>query len=787
MTALNRKLLRDLRRLWTQALAVALVMAAGVATLLIGVGAYTSLSETRAAYYDRTQFADLFTSAVRAPRALVHEISRLDGVAQAEARIVKLALIERQGFPLPITGQFISLPRNGNSILNQLHLRTGRLPDPARPDEAVVNESFARAHDLVVGSTISAILNGTRRELKVTGIGLSAEFIYALGPGDLMPDDSRFAIVWMGEPALEAAFNLKGAFNSLSLRLLRGANAQKIMDEMDDRLARYGGEGSYTREDQLSHAFLDAELKQLSTISRILPPAFLIVTAVLINMVLSRLVSLEREQIGLLRALGYSSFEISTHYARLVTLIALGGIAIGFAGGTWLSRGLTTLYAEFFHFPFQLYMIPAGLYAIAAIVALTAALLGGARAIFSAAALSPAVAMQPPSPPSYGKLGGGDVILSRYVSQLTVMVVRHMLRWPLRTAFTSLGIAFSIALLVSSLFSTGAINFMTDITFDKIDRQDASIAFGDVKTEEALRNAKRLPGVLAAEPYRAATANLANGHYTKRVSIIGKPPHMDISRVLDINLNQVELPPFGLVLSETLAKRLHVNRGETVHAEFLGDYRTKVDIPVVAIVQSYIGLMAFMDIDSLNGILGEGPRVNGVHVLLDSNYRDAFFVKAKEQPTLSAMALQRISLQKFRETIARNINIQIFVYASLASIIAFGVAYNSARIQFAERARELACLRVLGFTQYEVSLVLLLEFAFMTALAVPLGWLAGYGLAFLMTKSFESDLYRLPLIVPKSVYAESAMIVMLAVAVSALIVRHRVNRLDLIRVLKSRD
>ena len=573
MRVLDRKLFRDMKRLWAQSLAVALVMAAGVATMLIGLGTYHSLSETRSAYYDRAQFADVFASAVRAPKSLSAQIRRINGVAQIETRIVKPALLDIEGFELPATGYFISLPASGENTLNKLHLRSGRLPSPGSLQEVAVSESFAKAHGFQIGSRIDAILNGAKRRLTITATVLSAEFIYALGPGDMMPDDRRFGILWMREPALAGAFNLEGAFNSVTLRLLKNAVVADVLQSLDGILERYGGEGSYGREDQLSHAFLDAELQQLSVMSRILPPVFLIVTAFLINMVLSRLISLEREQIGLLKAIGYRPSEIAIHYAKLVLLISGMGVAIGFAAGTWLSHGLTVLYTKFFHFPYQIFVASPGLYTVAALISIAAALIGSMRAVAGAAALSPAVAMQPLAPPSYKRFWSGRLQPFRHFSQLTIMVLRHILRWPLRSLLTTLGISLSIALLVSSLFTVGAISYMIDVTFNRIDRQDATFAFGEARPAQALHEAARLPGVLMAEPYHAVAAKLSNGHYTKRIAILGKPGAMDLSRVLDLALEPLELPKSGLVLGDTLANRLQLRRGDMVHIEFLGRSR----------------------------------------------------------------------------------------------------------------------------------------------------------------------------------------------------------------------
>src|SRR5262245_26739023 len=336
MRALDLKLLRDFRRLWAQALAIALVVAGGCATRIMAVGAARSLDETRLAYYERNQFADIFAIVRRAPKSLVPRIAEIPGVAAVEVRIAKLALLDIPSFREPATGQFISVPDSGEPRLNRPYLRSGRMPEPGAIDDVAVNESFAKAHRLEQGSRLSAILNGRKRELIVVGIALSPEFIYAIGPGDIMPDDRRFGILWMSEKALANVYDLDGAFSSLAVKLLRDASEREVIKQLDALLDRYGSRAAYGRRDQTSHAFLDHELDMLNNMSRTLPPIFLLVAAFLVNVTLSRFVALEREQIGLLKALGYRSTAVAWHYIKFVVLIVATGVVIGTAAGTWL-------------------------------------------------------------------------------------------------------------------------------------------------------------------------------------------------------------------------------------------------------------------------------------------------------------------------------------------------------------------------------------------------------------------------------------------------------------------
>lgn len=783
---LDVKVLRDLRRLWPQVLAIALVMAAGVATLVLGVGAHDSLATTRARYYETNRFADVFATLTRAPLSLKGDIGSIDGVAAVETRIEKLALADIPGMVEPASVLLLSLPDGGRQALNRIYLRSGRLPE-AQAAEAVVSAGFALAHGLTEGSTIRVLLNGRQRDLRISGIALSPDSIYALGPGALMPDERRFGILWLPESELAPAYDLDGAFNAVSLALVQGARTEAVIARLDKLLDRYGGRGAYARKDQQSHAFIDAELRQLRSMSRILPPIFLLVSAFLVNMTLSRLIALEREQIGLLKAMGYSSLGIMRHYLAFVSLIAFIGIGIGLAAGSWLGIGLTRLYAQFFSFPFLVFTRNPAVYGIAATVTYLAAIVGAIKAVAEAANLSPAVAMAPPAPPLYRRAFGGRFALSAHVRQSSVVVMRHLSHWPLRTASGILGMALSVAILVGSLWSFGSIDYLTDVTFRRADRQDATFTFTDLRPMGALYETRRLPGVSQAEPFRAVAVKLRHGPAERRITLVGREPGATLTRILDPALRGVILPDSGIVVTEALAQALALRTGDMVEIDVQEGRRLKRLQPVSAVVTGYIGLAAFMDLGALNRLLGDPPVLSGVYLALDPASQGDLFKSIKAMPAAGYIALQYATLRKFRETLAQNVTIMVSVYAGLAAIIAFGVVYNLARISLSEQGRELASLRVLGFTRGEVSALLLGELAVTVIAAQPLGWGLGYLFAVLMTEGFRTELYRVPLIVNREVYAWASLVVIAAAAASGLLVRRRIDRLDMIEVLKTRE
>ena len=787
MPVLDRKLLRDLARMWAQVLAIALVMACGVATILIAIGAYRSLEETRAAFYDRYRFASIFASARRAPLHLRERIAAVPGVSGVELRIVRPVLLDIEGMSEPATGVAVSLPDHGEPAVNRLYLRAGRLPESGRAGEIAVTEPFASAHSMRPGSRFGAIMDGRKRILIVTGIVLSPEYIYAISPGDIVPDQRRFGVFFMPRATMAGLFDMEGAFNDVALRTQRGTRLAAVIDAVDPLLGPYGGTGAHDRADQISHAFLDNELVQLRAMVAVIPPIFLFVSALLVNMILSRLIALEREQIGLLKAVGYSRTAIAWHYAKLTLVIAAVGIVIGAGAGNWLGRGMTRLYAEFFSFPFLIFRQSLDLYAIAAGVTALAALAGAIRAIWGVVSLPPAVAMQPPVPTRYRALVSGTGRYLGLFSQLTVMAMRHLLRGPVRTLFTTFGTSLSVAQLITALFSFDSVDYMIDTVFFRAERQDATLAFGEVREARALQAVAAMPGILRAEPFRATPVTLRNGYRERRLVISGVTEHADLARVLDDDLNAVEPPASGLLVSEHVAKLLGLRIGDRAEVELLEKDRRIVSVPVTAIVQSYIGLAVYMRADALNRLLGDGPRLSGVHVSVDPMRLDDLYAVVKRTPAVASIALQGVSREHFRETIGENITVMTTVYVALAVIITFGVVYNSARIQLSERARELASLRVLGFTRMEVSSVLLIERAVIVALAQPLGWLLGFLFAWSVVQGFESDLFRIPFVVNPSTVAIASLVVLTVAALSALIVRRRIDRLDLVRVLKTRE
>jgi putative ABC transport system permease protein len=602
-----------------------------------------------------------------------------------------------------------------------------------------------------------------------------------------MPDDRRFGIIWMSEKALASAYDLDGAFSSVSLKLLPDASEREVIRRLDALLERYGGQAAYGRRDQTSHAFLDHGLDMLKNMSRTLPPIFVLVAAFLVNLTLSRIVTLEREQIGLLKAVGYSNLAVAGHYIKLVIVIAMIGIGIGSVAGTWLGVYVTRLFGDYYRFPFLIFDRSPDLYVAAAGLSVGAAVIGAIRALTDIVRLPPAVAMQPPAPPRFHHLMPAGLNVYSALSQRTVMMLRSIAHHPLRAAMTMLGMALATGILIVSLFTSDSMEQLIDVTYFMADRQDATVSFVEKRPEPVVMQIARLPGVLAAEPYREVPARVRRGSIERRVMISGRPPDADLNRVIDVNLRPVVMPQAGLAISDMLARILDVRVGDLVEVDLLEGRRRTVSLPVTALVEDYFGIRAMMDAAALARLMREGPAVNSVNVSLDAAGADRFYQAIKAMPTVSGLSSQRASLANFRASLAVLVTTMGGIYTGLAAVIAFGIVYSSARISLSERARELASLRVLGFTRAEVLRLLLLELALLALLAQPAGWAIGYGLAWIMKINLGGELMRVPMVIENSTYVLASAIVIAAAILSALVVRRRVERLDMVAVLKTRD
>jgi putative ABC transport system permease protein len=788
MIALNRKLIRDLFHLRGQVVAVALVVACGIAAFVAMRSVYYSLLGSQDAYYRQYRFADVFANLKRAPEPLAARIRAIPGVAAAETRIVANVTLDVPGVEEPARGRIISIPERRSPTLNDLHVISGRYIEAGKREEVIVSGAFSDANNLRPGDMLTAVINGRWQKLRIAGVAISPEYVYEIGGGEMFPDSRRFGVMWMSREALGPAFNMEGAFNDVALSLSPGANESEVIEELDALLEDYGALGAYARADQTSHHFISNEIAELQVTSTFIPTVFLGVTAFLIHLTLSRLVATQRDQIAVLKAFGYGNLAIGLHYLKLAFAAVLGGVALGVAAGWWFGYGITALYTEYFRFPVLRYTPGAGVVLTAVAISLASSGVGAFAAVWRAVSLPPAEAMRP-EPPARFRAGFIERLgLKHFLSPTVRIIVRNLARRPVKAFLNTLGISLSVALLVTGFYLyQDAISRVVDVMFRTVYREDVSVVFNEPRPASVRYDVARLPGVMRVEAHRYVPARLRFGHRTRRLALTGLEPGAELWRVVDADYRVHEPPPDGVALTTKLAERLGVKPGDTLTVEVMEGARPMRQLTVTGTVDDLIGMSAYMDIRALNRLMREGGSVSGLHLMVDENALPALYATLKQTPAVRSVIVPGALLANFNKTIARTIGTSTSILIFFACVIAFGVVYNSARIALSERGRELASLRVLGFTEREVAAMLLGEQALLAALATPIGCALGWGLSWLITWAIDTELMRLPLVISGRTYARASIIVVIAAFLSGLLVIRRLRRLDLIEVLKTRE
>jgi putative ABC transport system permease protein len=788
MRTLDLKVLRDTRHLKGQLIAVAALVTCGIAAFIMLRSMHGYLLGSQESYYADYGFGDVFARAVRAPAALEARLAAVPGVDRVQTRIVRDVMLDVPGLAEPATGRMVSLPDDGVVVLNRLHLRTGRLPDSGRRDQVVVSAAFSEANDLHVGATFGVVLNGRWQRMTIVGTAISPEFIYEIsGMGPPFPDNQRFGAMWMSEGALAAAFEMEGAFDDVVATLQPGTPERPVLEAFDQLLEPYGGTGAYGREVHLSHQFVTGEIDETQVTASFFPGLFLIVTAFLLQTTMLRLVRMEREQIGLMKAFGMSRATVAMHYVKLALMPVVAGALAGTGLGVWLANALAAVYARFYQFPEVDFHLDPSVVWTALVIALVTGVAGAVAAARTVVRLTPAVAMAPPTPPRFRAVGLESTRWGRALSPAHQMILRNVTRSPVKSATTAAGIAMALGVLVALLSMFDAVDVIADLQFNHVSREDIAVYFDGTRSERALSEMAHLPGVLTVEPVRMAPARVSNGHRDRRVAIEALSVSGELRQIVDADFRVHQPPVDGVYLAASLARRLGVQAGDSVLIEITEGRRPVTMAAVARVVDELMGMGVYMESEALYDLLHESGTVSGALLSIDSAHEEELYARLKQLPGVSSVMVKDVVVQGFNDTIEESFEISLIATLVLGMGLVMAIVYNQARVSLSERGRELASLRVLGFSRREVAGMLLGEQWILVLAAAPFGLALGWLLVLAVMLRFESDLFRMPVVANPVTYATGAMLVVAAAAISALLVRRRLDRIDLISVLKTRE
>lgn len=788
MSVLERKLARDLWRQKGQVATIALVLACGIMAMLMMRSAYESLLAARDSYYAQYRFGDVFARLVRAPDDVSRALEDIPGVRLVHTRIVEDVMVPIADEPDPVTGRIVSIPDDGEPPLGRLYMRAGRMPMAGATDEAVVLEQFVEAHDLELGDRIPAVIEGRLREIQIVGVALSPEYVLAMSGREPLPDNRRFVVLWMRRAAVAPAFQMEGAFNDVVIALEPTANLSAVLDAVDRELEPYGGFHAFGRDKQLSHFALSSELEQLRTLAVVIPVIFLAVAAFLVNVVVSRLVSLERTQIAVLKALGFTDRRIALHYLALVVLIVAIAAVLGNTSGAYFARGMTDLYADFYRFPTRLYRLPVAAAVLATGIGLAAAVGGALTSIRRVTRMQPAQAMRPPAPPSYRRSLAERLHADRVLGPTAMMVVREIERRPLRFLLSALGIAMGVAIFVLGRFTLDSFDNLMNNTFLRDHREDLTVTLRRARPVTAVYELAALPGVVYAEGHRTVPVRIRAGTRWRDTSIVGIPEDAALRVLHDEARRPITLPPQGIVLSDELARRLDVRVGELVTVEILEeDLRRTTEVMITGLHPEAFGVLVYARADWVASWLREQPRVSAVLLAVERGRTDEVRARLKQMPEVLGVSSTQHTIELYRRQTGGSMWLFTLVLTLSAAAISIGVVYNNARIALSMRSRDLATLRVLGFTRREISTVLLGELGAQVVVGIPLGLVLGDWGARQLALAMSSEWIRFPVVIASATYAASAVIALVSGVASALLVRRKLDQLDLLGVLKASD
>ena len=414
-------------------------------------------------------------------------------------------------------------------------------------------------------------------------------------------------------------------------------------------------------------------------------------------------------------------------------------------------------------------------------------MLGAAQTVRRIGKLTAAEAMRPPIPPNYS--GGVARLIAKLkkLDEPTRIILRGIVRRPLRSMLGALGVGAALGLYITSAGTTDNVGLMIDLLFNQANRSDMNIVFSEPRDERAIFELQRIPGVMRVEPVRYVPAKLTSGTRSKSESLTGIKPSGDLNRLVDMDNGLTAPPVRGVMISEGLSNELDLQPGDPLQIQVTNGKRPGFTLPVTRILRSPVASPAYIDFDLIGPLLREAPLSSGAFISVDPAQVDAVYRRLKDMPGIAGFSSRIAALRGIEDSIGETMGIIQIFNTAFSALIVFGVVYNNARIALAERARDLVSLRVLGYRRGEVSYILLGELALLVIAGLPIGAVFGYFLSKYITETVGGDLFIIPFGLSAATVAFAILVVLLTAAISALFVRSRLDRLDLVNVLKTRE
>lgn len=792
MSVLNKKLWRNIISTRGQFLAVTAVVAVGIALYIAMTTAYANLDRAQKEFYRQDNFADYYFQTIKAPEEITRQITALPGVIAATGRIQQdVPVIKGDGSRADARLTSYSLPMEGQ--VNLLTVLSGRLfekyPQGGRV-EVLLDPEYAAANHLAPGDTVNIVAEGREIPLTVVGAATSPEFVYPMKDGaSLIPEPKEFGIFMIPQNQAQEILGLSGQIDQVVIRLAPGADEQQIAGQIKAILEPYGNLASYPRKQQLSHAVLQGKIDGIKAAATSLPAIFLGIAALIQFVMIGRMIKSHRTQIGIMKALGYGDLQVMLHYASYALLIGILGAGAGIVMGILFASGISSLYAQYFNLPRAI----GGFYGTGIvnglILSMTVAVVAGLWAARGVAAIKPAESLNPEPP-----RGTGKILLEAWpwlwqrLDATWKMTLRSINRNRTRSAVTLLGVVFAVGMIVVSLFVRDTVDYMFSQHFNQDMNYDYSISFAKPVRGAELLNIERISGVQKTEPVFDLPVKIHWAGRAEDALILGLPLQSTMQRIFSPARSVMSLPPDGLVIDANTANKLGARVGDEVQVETtlsMGPSHI-VGMKILGISKQLIGSESFASLDLVNRMLQESGLISGAMLKVDSGQAAGIEAELGTMTNISSI-LSRQKQQDNYNTELGYVFYTVFMLLIFAIMLGFAIIYNASVISFAERRRELASLRVIGFTTREISSLLLKENLLQTLLGIILGLPFGRLLSESYIKKASTDVFTFQVVIYPLTYLLATLGGILFVAIAYRLAVKSVSSLDMVEVLKTRD
>jgi len=792
MNVLSRRLWRAFRKSRLQFLAVALVVMIGVSIFISMNTAYYNLDHSRDVFYRENDFADYYFHVVRAPYQVIKRLQALPGVHMVTGRVqMDIPIMRENGArgTARLTGYHLPLDRE----VNRIQLLSGRMfdKDPSGGRiEVLTDPQFAAANNLNTGDNLIVAAQGREVTLTITGTGGGPEFIYPMkDAASLMPEPENFGIIMAPLNQVQQVLGFSGQVNQVLIKVTPGYDEEKVAEDVERILEPYGNLASYPRKDQLSHAMLDTELEGLRKSASSLPAIFLVLAAIIQYVMLGRMIKTQRQQIGILKALGFDRIRIVMHYAAYSMMITVIGAILGVILGIMLSSVFSKTYAMFFNLPqeiggYNINVIVSGL--VFSLVAGAAAGLGASRGILS---LNPAESMRSEPPRVSGRIWLERwTWLWRKLDNYWRMSVRTVWRNGWRSFFTMVGVMFAAGMLIIAFFADDSMDYMLTQHFAFEKSYDYMIRFTEPIKDYEILSISRLDGVLKAEPLLEVPVRVSFAGREEDDLLLGMRPDATLKTVFNEDGNRLVIPQDGVVMNDITAKKLGVTVGDRVMIEtrMQSGASREASLKVLGINHQMIGAGSYVSLNQANQVLGENRVVTAVMLKVDPGKAASIEKELNRMTGVSSFQSRQRELAGFEKQMGYMIYF-VVIMVSFAAILGFAIVYNSSVIGFSERQRELALLKVMGFSDREVGGLLLRETLLQSIPGVLLGLPLGRMMSQWYVAAISTESFSFPVVVYPRTYIVSGIIGVLFVLVAHWFASRGIKHIEPTELLKNND